>query len=80
MACWCMAITPARNCSGTGTPNLLADLGIDPDRFRNEFIFDIFIKKVVIGEMSLIEALDRRLPVLGLQGLAHGLRPLLAEP
>lgn len=48
--------------------NLLADLGVDPERFRNEFIFDIFIKKVVIGEMSLVEALDRRLPALGYKG------------
>ena len=29
---------------------LLADLGVDPDRFRAEFIFDVFIKKVVIGK------------------------------
>lgn len=48
--------------------NLLADLGVDPDRFRTEFIFDIFIKKVVIGQMPLIEALDRRLPGLGFKG------------
>lgn len=47
---------------------LLEDLGIDRERFRNEFIFDIFIKKVVIGETSLIEALDRRLPSLGYRG------------
>lgn len=47
---------------------LLEDLGIDRERFRNEFIFDIFIKKVVVGEMSLIEALDRRLPSLGYRG------------
>lgn len=48
--------------------NLLADLGIDPERFRSEFIFDIFIKKVVIGEMALVDALDRRLPSLGFKG------------
>lgn len=48
--------------------NLLADLGVDPERFRDEFIFDIFIKKVVIGQMPLIEALDRRLPGLGFKG------------
>ncbi|MHA6728804.1 HAD family hydrolase [Devosia sp. A369] len=48
--------------------NLLADLGVDPERFRAEFIFDIFIKKVVVGEMSLVEALDRRLPALGYRG------------
>ena len=48
--------------------NLPDDLGIDRERFRNEFIFDIFIKRVVIGETSLIEALDRRLPSLGYRG------------
>lgn len=47
---------------------LLQDLGIDRERFRNEFIFDIFIKKVIVGEMSLVEALDRRLPSLGYRG------------
>lgn len=45
--------------------NLLADTGVDPDRFRSEFIFDIFTKKVIIGELSLVEALERRLPSLG---------------
>lgn len=48
--------------------NLMADLGVDSERFTQEFIFDIFIKKVVIGEMSLVEALDRRLPSLGFKG------------
>lgn len=48
--------------------NLLADLGVDPDRFRDEFIFDIFVKKVVIGQTALISALDRRLPALGFKG------------
>ena len=48
--------------------NLLADLGVDPDRFREEFIFDIFITRVVTGKMALIEALDRRLPGLGYRG------------
>ena len=48
--------------------NLLADLGVDPDRFTNEFIFDIFIKKVVVGEMAMIDALERRLPALGYKG------------
>lgn len=47
---------------------LLADTGIDPDRFRQEFIFDIFIKKVIIGEMAMIDALERRLPSLGYRG------------
>jgi len=48
--------------------NLLADLGVDPERFRTEFIYDIFIKKVVIGQTPLIEALDKRLPALGYKG------------
>lgn len=47
---------------------LLADLGVDPDRFNTEFIFDIFIKKVVVGEMAMIDALERRLPGLGYKG------------
>lgn len=47
---------------------LLTKLGIDPGRFRDEFIFDIFIKKVVVGEMPLVDALDRRLPALGYKG------------
>jgi putative hydrolase of the HAD superfamily len=47
---------------------LLADLGIDPERFRHEFIFDVFIKKVIIGQMSLVEALDKRLPAFGYKG------------
>lgn len=48
--------------------NLLADLGVDPDRFRDEFIFDIFIKKVIVGKTALVDALDRRLPSLGYKG------------
>ncbi|WP_423067614.1 HAD-IA family hydrolase [Devosia sp. CN2-171] len=48
--------------------NLLADLGIDPDVFRKEFIYDIFVKKVIVGQMSLLEALDRTLPRLGYRG------------
>lgn len=48
--------------------NLLADLGVDPDRFREEFIFDIFITRVVTGKMALVEALDKRLPSLGYKG------------
>lgn len=52
------------------TDNLLADLGVDPERFNNEFIFDLFIKKVVVGQMSLLEALERTLPGLGYRGPA----------
>ncbi|WEK05596.1 MAG: HAD-IA family hydrolase [Candidatus Devosia phytovorans] len=48
--------------------NLLADMGVDPDRFRREFIFDLFMKKVITGEMALIPALERRLPALGYKG------------
>jgi putative hydrolase of the HAD superfamily len=48
--------------------NLQEDLGVDPIRFVNEFIFDIFIKRVIIGEMSIIDALERRLPSLGYKG------------
>ena len=48
--------------------NLLADTGVDPERFRHEFIFDIFIKRVIVGEMALIDALERRLPSLGYKG------------
>ena len=47
---------------------MLADMGIDPDRFRQEFTFDIFMKKVIVGEMSFIEALERRLPSFGYRG------------
>ena len=48
--------------------NLLADTGVDPERFRHEFIYDIFIKRVIIGEMSLIDPHERRLPGLGYKG------------
>jgi putative hydrolase of the HAD superfamily len=47
---------------------LQEDLGIDPERFQREFIYDVFIKKVIIGKMALIEALDRVLPSLGYKG------------
>lgn len=50
--------------------DLRADMGVDPDEFRREFIFDIFVKKVIIGQMSLLEALDRTLPRLGYRGPA----------
>lgn len=45
--------------------NLLGGLGIDPERFRNEFIYDIFIKKVLVGQIALVDALERVLPSLG---------------
>lgn len=47
---------------------LLADTGVDPERFRQAFTFDIFMKKVIIGQMALIDALERRLPGLGYKG------------
>jgi putative hydrolase of the HAD superfamily len=50
--------------------NLLADLGVDPQRFKDEFIYDVFVKKVIVGQMSLLEALDRTLPRLGYRGPA----------
>lgn len=48
--------------------SLRADMGVDPERFTQEFIFDVFIKKVVVGKMSVIEALERYLPALGYKG------------
>lgn len=48
--------------------NLLDDMGVDPRRFTQEFIFDVFIKKVSIGQMDLIDALERHLPALGFKG------------
>jgi len=50
--------------------NLLDDLGVDPDRFNSEFIHDVFVKKVIVGQMSLLEALERTLPRLGYRGPA----------
>ncbi|WP_417310898.1 HAD family hydrolase [Devosia sp.] len=47
---------------------LQADLGVDPERFRTEFIHDIFMKQVIVGRMSLLTALDRTLPGLGYRG------------
>jgi putative hydrolase of the HAD superfamily len=48
--------------------NLLADLGIDPEEFKNRFIFDVFVKKVLLGKVGLVEALDLVLPQLGYKG------------
>lgn len=48
--------------------NLLADLGVDPERFAKEFIYDAFVKKVLIGKAGLVETLDRALPALGYRG------------
>jgi putative hydrolase of the HAD superfamily len=46
----------------------MRSMGVDPERFQTEFIFDIFLKKVLVGDMPLIEALDKRLPGLGYRG------------
>lgn len=48
--------------------NLLQDLGVDPLRFTSEFIYGLFMKRVVTGNMGLVEALDRTLPGLGYKG------------
>ena len=48
--------------------SLMEDMGVDPDLFTQEFIFDVFVKKVSIGQMSVIEALERHLPGLGYKG------------
>ena len=47
---------------------LLEDMGVEPERFTREFIFDVFIKKVSVGQMSVIDALERYLPGLGYKG------------
>lgn len=47
---------------------LLADHGIDPERFSEEFIYDVFVKKVLVGQTSLVTALDHVLPRLGYKG------------
>lgn len=46
----------------------LRGIGINPDRFQREFIFDIFVKRVLIGEVPMVEALDRRLKAFGYKG------------
>lgn len=47
---------------------LMEDMGVDPQRFTQEFIFDVFVKKVSVGQMSVIDALERYLPSLGYKG------------
>ena len=46
----------------------LRGLGINADRFQREFIHDIFMKRVLIGEVPMVEALDRRLRAFGYKG------------
>src|SRR5690606_8610666 len=47
---------------------LLEDLGIAPQAFKERFIFDVFVKKVIVGKLGLVEALDAVLPQLGYTG------------
>lgn len=47
---------------------LLEDLGVDPDRFRDEFIFGVFLREVLVGRLPLVEALESLLPALGYRG------------
>ena len=46
----------------------LRGLGINADRFQRKFIHDIFMKRVLIGEVPMVEALDRRLRAFGYKG------------
>jgi len=48
--------------------NLAVDLGVDPDLFRTRFIFDVFVKQVIVGRMDVLEALGTVLPGLGYSG------------
>ena len=48
--------------------HLLIDLGIDPDIFTKEFIRGIFEAQVLVGKMSLVNALEQTLPKLGYSG------------
>ena len=45
--------------------DMLADTGVDPARFKQEFVFDVFVKKVIVGQMGFVDALDRYLPSVG---------------
>lgn len=45
--------------------DMLSEIGVDPERLRQEFTFDVFVKKVIIGQMGFVEALDRYLPSIG---------------
>lgn len=48
--------------------HLERDMGVNPDRFRETFIFEDFVKHVIVGRMSLLEGLDKVLPGLGYRG------------
>lgn len=41
------------------------DLGIDRDHFKTHFIFKDFVKKVIIGQLDLKQALETYLPTIG---------------
>jgi len=45
-----------------------ADLGINPDRFRDSFIREVFEKEVLTGRKALLTALEETLPALGYRG------------
>lgn len=48
--------------------HLQADLGIDPARFRDLFIKDVFEREVLTGRKALLTALEETLPALGFRG------------
>ena len=70
MACWSTATTrgPKSMCGGTRTCWPIS--GSIPTGSTREFIYDVFVKKVIVGQMSLLEALERTLPGLGYRGPA----------
>ena len=78
MACWCTAITRPEK-QVRWDENLLADLGVDPERFNNEIHLRHLRQEVLIGQVSLLEALERVLPGSA-TAARHGLCRLLAEP
>ena len=77
MASSSTAIAPGRK-AGPRVETLLADLGIDPERFRAEFIYDIFVKQVMMGHVAARGAGPRpaRLGSRAVDGLCR----LLAQP
>jgi putative hydrolase of the HAD superfamily len=48
--------------------HLEQDLGIDPEAFTRVFIQGPFTSHVLLGQMSLIDALSQTLPTIGFQG------------
>ena len=45
-----------------------ADLGISPEAFKTTFIRGLFESHVIVGQMSLVNALEQVLPALGYSG------------